>query len=109
MDSFMKLAYTILALLLFLATCVPIIVNMSQNSQNLVTLHAIERNHGLIQFWSSTESGPSARYVTIPEDTSCKKVDDQQYSLVIGDQTLVYYKLICNGLVGYVDSAQIVQ
>lgn len=70
-----------------------------------VTLQAKEWNNGMVHVWSSLIES-EATHVDVPESARCARLDDTVYKLGSGSTAIYYYKLACNGVVGYVERDQ---
>lgn len=71
-----------------------------------VTLKAKSWNNGHVHLWTNLNES-NASHVDMPENTSCQRLDDHIYKAGSGSATLRYYKLSCNGVVGYVETDQV--
>lgn len=81
-------------------------ISWSPAENNQVALVAKEWNNGKVHVWKSLQEG-SDQFVDVPASTICTRLDDNLYKLGSGDTTLYYYKLSCNGTVGYVETDQV--
>lgn len=71
-----------------------------------VNLRAKEWNNGYVHLWTDINEA-SAAHIDVPESASCIRMDDHTYKVGSGSTALFYYKLICNGVVGYVERDQV--
>lgn len=71
-----------------------------------VRLSAKPWNDGKVHMWAVL-SESNNEYTDVPENASCARADDVTYTLGSGSTTLYYYKLSCNGVVGYVERDQV--
>ncbi len=75
---------------------------------NQVVLKAYAWDNGSVYLWETMDDGPHVPYTTIPDGIHCTKVDDVSYKLSgSGETAIYYYKLNCNGKVGYVSQNQV--
>lgn len=71
-----------------------------------VGLQAKPWNDGKVHMWAVL-SESNDDYTDVPENATCARADDVTYTLGSGSTTLYYYKLACNGVVGYVERDQV--
>lgn len=71
-----------------------------------VHLQAKPWNNGYVHMWAILSESDN-NYRDVPESASCTRMDDHTYKLGSGSTTLFYYKLACNGVVGYVERDQV--
>jgi hypothetical protein len=71
-----------------------------------VTLRAESWNNGYVHVWANLSESSDA-YTDVPESASCIRLDDATYKLGSGSTTIRYYKLACNGVIGYVEVDQV--
>lgn len=71
-----------------------------------VMLRAEEWNDGMVHVWANLSESSDA-YTDVPESASCTRLDDATYKIGSGSTTIRYYKLACNGVVGYVEVDQV--
>jgi hypothetical protein len=75
---------------------------------NSLKLVAKPWNNGYVHLWAELIEGPGvdAQYKDIPEGTVCTKLDDESHVLGSGDTAIYYFKVNCNGTVGFVEVDQ---
>lgn len=71
-----------------------------------VSLRAKPWNEGMVHVWAVLSESNDA-HTDVPESASCTRMDDHTYELGSGSTTIYYYKLSCNGVVGYVERDQV--
>lgn len=77
------------------------------SSSNTVELVAKPWNHGKVHLWHDLTDGPDASYTDIAEGTKCTQLGAAKVAFGTGSDKLYYYKLHCNGKVGYVAVDQV--
>lgn len=77
--------------------------------RNQVVVAAYEWNNGKVQLWNAVNgvSGSPTAYREIADGTVCTRLDDAWYKYGDGDTAIYYYKLNCDGKIGYVERDQI--
>lgn len=73
---------------------------------NGVLLRAKPWNDGQVHLWSQVAEG-DVPYVDIPENTICDRLDDKTHKLGDGTTAIYFYKVNCQGHVGYVAVEQV--
>lgn len=71
-----------------------------------VTLKAKAWNNGKVHLWHDVRGDSDTTFVDIADGTSCSKVDDKTHKIGDDGPPIYYYKLNCNGKVGYVEIDQ---
>src|SRR3982751_2850592 len=75
---------------------------------NSLKLVAKPWNDGYVHLWSVIIDGPEMndQYKDIHEGTVCTKLDDESHVLGSGSTAIYYFKVNCNGAVGFVEVDQ---
>jgi hypothetical protein len=63
-------------------------------------------NNGYVHLWAELTEGPNEQFKDIAEGTVCTKLDDESHVLGSGDTAIYYFKVNCNGAVGFVEVDQ---
>lgn len=73
-----------------------------------VYLQAKPHNNGVVHIWEDLgKDGLNAPYKDFPDGTACQRVDRKIYKLEGGIATISYYKVNCEGVIGYVEVEQV--
>lgn len=72
-----------------------------------VSLRAKPWNEGKVHIWHDVRGDSNTTFTDVPESASCTKVNDHVYKIGDGGPPIYYYKLICNGVTGYVEIDQV--
>lgn len=72
-----------------------------------VRLRAKPWNDGKVHMWQDLRDDSSTTFIDVPENASCARVDNKKYNILDGGPPIYYYKLSCNGVVGYVEIDQV--
>lgn len=71
-----------------------------------VALQAKEWNNGYVHVWSSLIES-EATHIDVPESARCARLDDKTHRLIGPPPPIYYYRVACNGVVGYVERDQV--
>lgn len=71
-----------------------------------VNLRAKSWDDGVVHVWSDLNES-SSTHIDVAENTACTRLDDHTYKMGSGSTAIYYYKLACNGVVGYVERDQV--
>lgn len=80
--------------------------NFTLAGLNQVTLEAKPWNDGKVYAWHDLNEGPDTLHIDIADGTRCDRIDNEWYRLGSGVAAIYYYKLNCNGVIGYVERDQ---
>lgn len=75
---------------------------------NSLKLVAKPWNNGYVHLWNVIIDSPAMndQYKDIPEGTVCTKLDNESHALGSGDLAIYYFKVNCNGAIGFVEVDQ---
>lgn len=71
-----------------------------------MTLKAKPWNEGKVHIWNNLKEDASTFPTDLSENTACKRLDNHVYELP-PDPPIRYYKVDCNGVIGYVETDQV--
>lgn len=78
-----------------------------QSIASQVRLTAKEWNDGKVHMWQDLRGDSETTFIDVPESASCARMDDKTYNILDGGPPIHYYRLTCNGVIGYVEIDQI--
>lgn len=83
---------------------------VAKNAARVDSVHLAAKswNEGKVHMWHGLGGyGSDSTFTDVSESASCRRLDNKTYQIQDGGPPIYYYKLACNGSVGYVEVDQI--
>lgn len=96
----------LLTLLFALFVFVALVAYQASPLARQVTLRAQSWNNGVVHLWQNIIES-EATYTDLPDGTRCRRLDSQMHPLVGSPPLIYYYRVNCNGSIGYVEVDQV--